>query len=164
MISFILFMASHQNTFRSQINGSTSKALHAFPKAERFEPTFTSACRTSFYNHKSTSLDNRTTSFGYGTKLNFINKEGVPPPGSYDRNSDFFTNGRKRGFSFGNDAKLGDWDEAVPGPGKYDRVFNNYSKLSYTVRSKYEDPLDRHKNVRLPVCSHLDQDSIRLVL
>ena len=154
-------MASHQNTFRHQVNSSTSKALHAFPKAERFEPTFTSPCRTSFYNHKSTSLDNRTTTFGYGTKLNFINKEGVPPPGAYDRNSDFFTNGRKRGFSFGNDAKLGAWDEAVPGPGKYDRIYNNYSKLSYTVRSKYEDPLERHKNVTIFGFSPWVRDSIK---
>ena len=123
-------MAEHQQVFRSQLNSSTSKTLHAFSKAPRFEPTATSPCRSSFYNFKSSSLDNRTTTFGYGNKTNLINKEGVPAPGSYDRNTDFFTSGqRKKGYSFGNEQKLGAWDEHVPGPGKYERVYNNYSKV-----------------------------------
>lgn len=69
----------------------------------------------------------------------------MPPPGSYDRNSDFALNQqRKRGFSFGNDKRTtfdSGFDLHNPGPGKYDRVFNNYSRISFSFRSKYEDPL-----------------------
>ena len=36
-----------------------------------------------------------------------------------------------------------------PGPGKYEKVFNNYSNMSYSFRSKYDDPLDKHKNVTI---------------
>jgi len=96
-------------------------------------------------------LENRTTSFGYGNKISLINKEGVPPPGSYDRKSEFlFSRQKKRGFSFGNDIRPTseqDINPQNPGPGKYERTFNNYSRISFSFRSKYEDPLDRHKNV-----------------
>jgi hypothetical protein len=51
-------------------------------------------------------LENRTTTFGYGTKISLINQEGVPPPGSYDPHHGMALNiHRKRGFSFGNDQK-----------------------------------------------------------
>jgi hypothetical protein len=75
----------------------------------------------------------------------------VPAPGSYERNSDFTTNNAKRkGYAFSQDKRetfSREYDSANPGPGKYERVYNNYSHLSYSMRSKYEDPLEKHKNV-----------------
>jgi len=29
-------------------------------------------------------MDARSTTFGYGNKIDLINREGVPPPGSYE--------------------------------------------------------------------------------
>lgn len=86
-------------------------------------------------------MEARSTTFGYGNKTDLINREGVPPPGSYEGAADFSsTQGRRRGFSFGNDKRLtfeNLQDLANPGPGKYDRVFNNYSRISFSFRSKY---------------------------
>lgn len=114
----------------------------------------TSSCQRSFYNIKKGAFGSRTTSFGYGNKIDLINREGVPPPGAYNQASDLIaTRTKSRGFSFGNDRRPSisqEFDIANPGPGKYDRVFNNYSRISYSIRSKYEDPLDKHKNV----CKH----------
>ena len=87
----------------------------------------------------------------------------MPPPGSYGRNSDFALNQqRRRGFSFGNDKRstFDGFGLENPGPGKYDRIFNNYSRISFSFRSKYEDPLERHKNVMLHLCSSWDLVSI----
>lgn len=55
-------------------------------------------------------------------------------------------------------------DLVNPGPGKYDRVYNNYSHLSYSMRSKYEDPLEKHKNVVSLLLSISAQDSITALL
>ena len=96
-------------------------------------------------------MQERTTTFGYGNKTDLINREGVPPPGSYDQKSDFLMGRTKRsGYSFSHDKRetfSRELDIENPGPGKYDKVYNNYSHLSYSMRSKYEDPLEKHKNV-----------------
>ena len=74
---------------------------------------------------------------------------------------------KRRGFSFGNDKKRGsfedDFDIENPGPGKYDQVFNNYSKISFSFRSKYEDPLAKHKNVDINLFSISAQGNITIL-
>ena len=48
----------------------------------------------------------RTTSFGYGNKVDIINREGVPPPGTYNQNIETMNNKvRQRGFSFSHDKR-----------------------------------------------------------
>ena len=62
---------------------------------------------------------------------------------------------KRRGYSFSHDEKKGPVDEAevlkTPGPGKYhykpDKI--DFQKVSYSFRGKYEDPLERGKNVRI---------------
>jgi hypothetical protein len=121
-------------------------------------------CQRSFYNIKKGSFSERAPSFGYGNKLDLINREGVPPPGAYTQNSEFATSkDKKRGFSFGNDKReffSQEVDFTNPGPGKYDKVYNNYSRVSFSIRSKYEDPLEKHKNVKKKSFSTSDLDNI----
>lgn len=92
----------------------------------------------------------------------------MPPPGSYDQKSEFLINrARKTGYSFSHDKRetfSREMDIMNPGPGKYDRVYNNYSHLSYSMRSKYEDPLEKHKNVVSLLFSISVQDSITALL
>ena len=109
-------------------------------------------------------METRTTTFGYGNKTDIINREGVPPPGAYDSKSSFMLNrAKKSGYTFSNDKRevfSREYDLENPGPGKYDRVYNNYSHLSYSLRSKYEDPLEKHKNVPNESFSPWDLDNI----
>ena len=84
------------------------------------------------------------------------NKERVPPPNNYQKMG-MFEDGvvKRRGYSFSHDEKKGPVDEAevlkTPGPGKYhykpDKI--DFQKVSYSFRGKYEDPLERGKNVRV---------------
>ena len=73
---------------------------------------------------------------------------------------------RNRGFSFGHDKRAPfeeDFDIENPGPGKYDQAFNNFSKISFSFRSKYEDPLGKHKNVIIRQFSILVLDNINIL-
>ncbi len=60
---------------------------------------------------------------------------------------------KKRGYSFGGEIKTGfpyeDIDKNNPGPGKYDTFFKE--QKGYSIRSKYEDPLEKDKNVRFSI-------------
>jgi hypothetical protein len=58
----------------------------------------------------------------------------------------------KKGFTFANNKKICFFDERAakssvnPGPGKYETTFFE-KKYSFSMRSKYEDPLHRQKLV-----------------
>jgi hypothetical protein len=60
---------------------------------------------------------------------------------------------KRKGYSFSHDIKKGPVDETEvrksPGPGKYhykpDR--HDFQRVSYSFRGKYEDPMERGKNV-----------------
>ncbi len=60
---------------------------------------------------------------------------------------------KKKGYSFSHDPKKGLINEAdiakIPGPGKYtyktDR--SDFKRVSYSMRGKFDDPLERYKNV-----------------
>jgi hypothetical protein len=74
----------------------------------------------------------RTTSFGYGTRVNFAGRQGSPPPNTYLLPSDFDAMSKKgQVFSFGisreayskvyaKDQPQG--DSSIPGPGTYNVV------------------------------------------
>ena len=62
------------NTSQSPINKSTSKQLYSFSKSIRFTPTPPPLSKTAFYNIKKGAFENRTTTFGYGNKMDFANR------------------------------------------------------------------------------------------
>jgi hypothetical protein len=63
------------------INTSTSKEMYSFPTTKRFEIK-TRDDSSFFYNIPST-LNKRSTSFGYGTKVAFRDRNQYPGPGTY---------------------------------------------------------------------------------
>jgi len=115
----------------SQLNNSVSKQLYSFSKADRFNrpsdspyifPLF--RCKERFYNYKLNTTTNRSTSFGYGNKIDFANKEDVPAPGKYEKQGAFVLDKiKKRGYSFSRNSKRSIINEEetvkLPGPGKY---------------------------------------------
>lgn len=65
------------------INRSHSKQLYSFSKANRFESTRQPLCQKSFYDIKKGAFSNRATTFGYGNKIDLVNKQPIPPVGKY---------------------------------------------------------------------------------
>ncbi len=113
--------------------------------------------KAPYYDNKVTALGSRATSFGYGNKFTLENKEKVPPPNHYRKEGYFEDSVQKRkGYSFNHDSKKGLINDAetgkIPGPGKYQPTADkhDFKRVSYSFRGKYEDPLSRHQNVRLP--------------
>ena len=147
--------SAFRETHRSPLNSSRSKQLYSFPKSNRF--TNSNYISTApYYQNKITALNNRATSFGYGNKFTLENKSGFPSPSHYSKNGFFDKNVEKRrGYSFSHNPKKGLIDEDViskiPGPGKYHYKSdkNDFKRVSYSFRGKYEDPLDKLKNVFL---------------
>lgn len=116
------------NTHNFPLNRSISKQLYSFSKANRFESTREPPCHKAFYDIKKGAFSNRSTSFGYGNKLDLTNREPVPPVGKYELNSQFVYNRDKhRGYSFSKDSKQDtlvnpEKSAALPGPGAYSHL------------------------------------------
>ena len=64
------------------INTSTSKQMYSFSHAKRFKPKLTD--ESQFFYNIPTGMSHRGTSFGYGTKMSFSNRDNSPGPGSYN--------------------------------------------------------------------------------
>ena len=64
------------------INTSTSKQMYSFSHAKRFKPKLTD--ESQFFYNIPTGMSHRGTSFGYGTKMSFSNRDHSPGPGSYN--------------------------------------------------------------------------------
>ena len=64
------------------INTSTSKQMYCFSHAKRFKPKLTD--ESQFFYNIPTGMSHRGTSFGYGTKMSFSNRDNSPGPGSYN--------------------------------------------------------------------------------
>ena len=64
------------------INTSTSKQMYSFPQAKRFKPKLTD--ESQFFYNIPTCMSHRGTSFGYGTKMTFSNRDNSPGPGAYN--------------------------------------------------------------------------------
>jgi hypothetical protein len=125
-------------------------------------------------------LGKRATSFGYGNKYTLENKERNPPPNNYQKVG-FFEDStvKRKGYSFSHDNKKGPVNEIevrkTPGPGKYSYKTDkmDFQKVSYSFRGKYEDPLERGKNVQFVLFTatwtrtlsfHIRPQSIRQLL
>ena len=80
------------------LNNSTSKMKYSFCKASRFLPTIRSEC--DIYYDVPNFRSRRSTSFGYGNKIDLTIKSPAPSPSRYTQPS-AFDNPQKRGFSFG---------------------------------------------------------------
>lgn len=93
-------------THNYPLNRSISKQLYSFPKSNRFDSTREPLCGRAFYDIKKGALNNRTTTFGYGNKIDLVNRQRVPPVGNYEINGQFIYNRQKnRGYSFSKDNK-----------------------------------------------------------
>ena len=64
------------------INTSTSKQMYSFSHAKRFKPKLID--ESQFFYNIPTGMSHRGTSFGYGTKMSFSNRDNSPGPGSYN--------------------------------------------------------------------------------
>jgi len=99
----------------------------------------------AFYSLPSTKM-NRTTSFGYGLRVNIENVQRVPPPNIYKIPSHFEFNSKKAyAYSFGTPSNTAPKAQLanhpnIPGPGSYN-VLNPMGKESvkYTFRPRYKD-------------------------
>lgn len=143
-------------THNFPLNRSISKQLYSFPKANRFETTRGPLCNRAFYDIKKGAFGNRTTTFGFGNKMDLVNREPVPPVGNYRIKDQFTSNQIKnRGYSFSKDNKDNSFENpersmVLPGPGAYDhnrkKSIDKYATLSYTMGNRIEDPLRKHQN------------------
>lgn len=98
--------ADYLITGNSPINKSPSKQLYSFSKSIRFSPTKEPYCGRSFYDGKKTAFGKRTTTFGYGNKLDLANHEPVPPVGKYHLKNIFTDDkDRNKGYSFSKNKK-----------------------------------------------------------
>lgn len=140
-------------TARSQLNSSRSKQLYSFPKSNRFTSSHY-VSPAPYYDNKVSAIGKRATSFGYGQKFTLESKANVPSPNHYKKGGVFEESVNKRkGYTFSHDNKKPLINEVevgkIPGPGKYhyrpDK--NDFKRVSYSFRGKFEDPLERHKNV-----------------
>jgi len=83
---------------------SEKLTLLTIPIIPVYVPLF--SCKRSYYNIKKGALDSRTTSFGYDSKVDLINHEEVPAPGSYNHKDYFMSNRMKRsGYTFSLDRR-----------------------------------------------------------
>ncbi len=64
------------------INTSTSKEMYSFPTTKRFDPSIQD--NSSFFYDIPSSFNKRSTSFGFGNKVEFKDRYNNPGPGTYD--------------------------------------------------------------------------------
>ena len=64
------------------INTSTSKEMYSFPTTKRFDPSIED--NSKFFYDIPSSLNKRSTSFGFGNKVEFKDRYQNPGPGTYD--------------------------------------------------------------------------------
>ena len=93
----------------------------------------------------------RATSFGFGERVQMLNKEEGAPLGSYESRVGFASSQqRRRGFSFSQHPRR-TFENMVecsnPGPGKYIKSLSSLGKTAYSLRWKTADPLLRGRNV-----------------
>jgi putative salt-induced outer membrane protein YdiY len=85
---------STENYVNHQLNSSKTKEAHQFSRANRFPKSSKMYQMGDYrgteviYNVPATS-SKRTTTFGYGSKIDLAIKTSSPPPGSYNAASDF---------------------------------------------------------------------------
>ena len=128
----------------SSIDNSPSKQKYSFPKAERF-PKISIYGAMSFYNLPSFKNE-RATSFGYGSRYNFVKKDTENTPSSY--NLRYGVESKQPyapKYSFGvsrENMKNNTSDKSIPGPGKYYspvKSLGNDGSPKYSMKGKYKN-------------------------
>ena len=126
----------------SSIDNSTSKQKYSFPKAERF-PKISIYGAMSFYNLPSVK-NKRSTSFGYGSRYNFVPKDSDTTPSCY--NYCYGVQSKqpyspKYSFGLGREKIVRTLDKNIPGPGKYYSPLQSIGKDSpkYSMKGKSKD-------------------------
>lgn len=138
------------------LNTSTSKQRYTFAKAARF-PKIKRSSSAGFYEIPST-LSKRTTSFGFGNKVDFTKEKKGNNATFHDYSSDFnqknphgpkysFSNGREKyGKVYLDSVKM--FDKNVPGPGKY-YIMKPFGSdcPKYSIKGRHENPITRKGEV-----------------
>ena len=127
----------------SSIDNSPTKQKYTFSKAERF-PKITIYGAMSFYNLPSVKNE-RSTSFGYGSRYNFIPKDSETTPSCY--NYCYGVQSKqpyapKYSFGLGREnMKNNNNDTRSPGPGKYYSPLKSIGKDSpkYSMKGRYKN-------------------------
>ncbi len=127
----------------SSIDNSPSKQKYSFSKAERF-PKISVYGAMSFYNLPSVKSE-RATSFGYGSRYNFVPKNSETTPSCY--NYCYGVQSRqpyapKYSFGLGRECmKDNSVDTPSPGPGKYYSPLKSMGKDTpkYSIKGKYKN-------------------------
>ena len=92
----------------------------------------------------------------------------MPPPNNYNKEGMFDFNAKKaKGYSFSHDHKksliTSFQATLVPGPGKYayspDK--HDFQRISYSLRGKYENPLETKRSVACLLLRRLAQGSTK---
>lgn len=126
----------------SSIDNSPSKQKYSFPKAERF-PKISIYGAMSFYNLPSCKNE-RSTSFGYGSRYNFVPKDSETTPSCYNYKYGVQSHqpySPKYSFGLGRENILTKLDKSIPGPGKYYSPLKSIGKDSpkYSMKGKYKN-------------------------
>ena len=127
----------------SSIDNSPTKQKYTFSKAERF-PKISIYGAMSFYNLPSVKNE-RSTSFGYGSRYNFIPKNCETTPSCY--NYSYGVQSKQPyapKYTFGvsrESMKDNSKDITSPGPGKYYSPLKTMGKDSpkYSIKGKYKN-------------------------
>ena len=127
----------------SSIDNSPTKQKYTFSKAERF-PKISIYGAMSFYNLPNVKNE-RSTSFGYGSRYNFIPKNCETTPSCYDYSYGVQSNqpyAPKYSFGVSRERiKDNSKDITSPGPGKYYSPLKTFGKDSpkYSIKGKYKN-------------------------
>lgn len=126
----------------SSLDNSPSKQKYTFPKAERF-PKISIYGAMSFIDLPSCK-SKRSTSFGYGSRYNFVPKDSEATPSCYNYRYGVQSNqpySPKYSFGLGREDMVNKLDKSIPGPGKYYSPLKSIGKDSpkYSMKGKYKN-------------------------
>ena len=131
------------------IDNSSTKQKYSFPRAPRF-PKISIYGAMSFYNVPSI-INNRSTSFGYGSRYDFAPRKEDRTPACYDYNYGVESTqpcSPKYSFGVGRGDLKRSYDMNVPGPGKYYCSLNTIGKSGekYSIKGKYQSFFSRRND------------------
>ena len=145
----------------SSLNLSKSKVAYSFSKAKRFQNNKLNDFKFRFYNLPS-MRSNRSTSFGYGKKINFEklseNKCNIlyNLPSSFDPK---FNNSPK--YSFGYKISINKNNSFSPGPKYYTREKIGEDSPSYSLGKKLNQIINQKNNLPGPGSYNLEKKNSR---
>ena len=131
------------------IDNSPTKQRYSFNRAPRF-PKISIYGAMSFYNIPS-STNTRATSFGYGSRYDFVPRKENRTPACYDYNYGVESqqpSSPKYSFGIGRGDLKRSYDLSVPGPGKYYCTLKTFGNdgAKYSIKGKYQSYFSRKVN------------------